>query len=97
MASVTCGNCKNTHQSADAVKICYTNVNTAWQIPAALGFVNASGSEIITVDEYKALLDQWADEQRADIEAELAVERYFEDRGWDDARWEEDRFAQGAF
>ena len=44
--------------------------------------------------EEEALLEQWEDEARAEREAEMAVERYFEDRGWEDAftqREHEDR------
>lgn len=35
--------------------------------------------------EEEALLEQWNDEMRAEIEAEQAVERYYEDRGWAEA------------
>ena len=35
--------------------------------------------------EEEALLEQWEDEARAEHEAEMAVERYFENRGWQEA------------
>lgn len=99
MASITCGNCKFTHRSIRAVKLCYDVSQTVGHVPAAPGHAVLSypGFEVVTIDDYLSELDAQEAEQRGEIEAELAVERYFEDRGWDDARWEEDRLSRIPF
>lgn len=93
MASITCGNCKTTHQSVRAVKLCYDLSEFAGHVPAAPGHAVLSypGFEVVTIDDYLSELDAQAAEQAGEIEAERAVERFFEERGYDEARWEEQR------
>lgn len=97
MASITCGSCKHTHASVRAVKTCYDVAQSAWQIPAAPGFavLTYPGFEVLSMDEYVAELDRQEWEQRGEIEAELRVERFFEERGYWEARADEERYALG--
>jgi len=78
---IRCGHCKGRHRSVQAVKVCYETRQCIWQIPAAPGFMNDSWTgEILSIDESMAQAEDFAAQQRGEIWAEMAVERYLE--GW---------------
>ena len=85
--AITCGNknidgTRHTHESVAGVRTCYSISQNwyAYHIPAAVGFTVYNGW-VVTADTYASIEANEEAQAQAEYEAELRVERWYEERG----------------